>query len=177
MSPRRRANRSKAPTTQGYAKLEGNLALLAWLHHQLGYKNTRDLLKDISQINEGYSETGCSHIFTHLAARSRLMHGVTTDDLQRYDDNIRDHLASINRGRAKPITLRYFQYLAALYTEIYLDWYCNRSEKLLGSLNEFVSQHNVYCSPRAIASNWGKTSRHYLIRAQLRKKSREQCKS
>lgn len=147
MSPRRRANRSKASTTRGHAKLEGHLALLAWLHHQLGYKNTRDLLKDVSQINEGYNETGCSHICTHLVSRSRLMHGVTTDDLQRYDDNIRDHLTSMNCGRAEPITLRYFQYLAALYTEVYLDWYCNRTGKLLGSLNEFVSQHNANCSP------------------------------
>ena len=31
--------------------------------------------------------------------------------------------------------------------------------------------------PWAIASNWDKTSRHDLIRAQLRQKRREQCKS
>ena len=75
------------------------------------------------------------------------MRGLTSDDLQRYDDNIRAHLASMNTGRAVPITLRYFQYLTALYTEIYLDWYFNRSEKLLGSLNEFVAQHNGHCLP------------------------------
>ena len=145
MSPRRRTNRGKAPTSRGYAKLEGRLALLGWLHRQLGYENTRDLLKGIKQINEGYDETGRSHISAHLASRAKPAHGVTTDDLRCYDDNIRDHLASMNCGRAEPITLRYFQYLAALYTEIYLDWYCNRSEKLLRSLNEFVVQHNANC--------------------------------
>ena len=35
----------------------------------------------------------------------------------------------MNAGRSEPITLRYFQYLAALYTEIYLDWYCNRPRR------------------------------------------------
>ena len=29
----------------------------------------------------------------------------------------------MNAGRSRPITLRYFQYLAALYTEIFLDRY------------------------------------------------------
>ena len=53
----------------------------------------------------------------------------------------------MNEGRSEPITLRYFQYLAALYTEIFLDWRFNRPEGLLRSLNEFVSQHNEDCVP------------------------------
>ena len=73
--------------------------------------------------------------------------GLTVQDLQRYDDNIRKHLAAMNDGRAEPITLRYFQYLAALYTEIYLDWYFNLDRGLLPSLNGFVRQHNTSCTP------------------------------
>ncbi len=42
------------------------------------------------------------------------------EDLARYDDNIRAHLAAINARRSQPITLLYFQYLAFLYTEIVL---------------------------------------------------------
>ena len=38
---------------------------------------------------------------------------LTLSDLQRYDDNIREHLAAMNEGRPEPITLRYFQYLAS----------------------------------------------------------------
>lgn len=150
MSPRSHAKRSNAPTSRGYAKLEGRLVLLSWLHRQLGYENTRDLLNDIKHINEGYDQTGCTYICTHLTSRSNLMSGVIIDDLQRYDDNIRSHLASINARRAESITLRYFQYLAALYTEIYLDWYFNRPEKLLGSLNKYVIQHNKNCAPDRI---------------------------
>ena len=72
---------------------------------------------------------------------------MTEEDLQRYDSNIREHLAAMNHGRSEPITLRYFQYLAALYTEICLDWRFKRPEGLLRSLNEFVSQHNAACAP------------------------------
>ena len=145
MSPLHLTKTYKTPTTKGYAKLEQDLALLHWLHRRLGYEDTRDLLRNIKQINEGYDENDRSHISAYLASRSKLMPGLTSDDLQGYDDNIRDHLASMNAGRSEPITLRYFQYLAALYTEIYLDWYCNRPRDLLRSLNEFVVQHNANC--------------------------------
>ena len=147
MAPRGRRNRNPAPSPSGYARLEQNLAVLAWLHHQLGYESTRALLKDISQLNEGFREDGRSHICVHLEARSGQMQDLTVEDLQRYDDNIREHLAAMNEGRAEPITLRYFQYLAALYTEIYLDRYTNRGRGLLLSLNGFVSEHNADCAP------------------------------
>ena len=78
--------------------------------------------------------------------RAGQLRGVTTDDLQRYDDNIREHLKVMNAGRAEPITLRYFQYLAALYAEMYLDRYCGDSGALLRSLNEFVVHHNANCA-------------------------------
>ena len=127
--------------------MERHLALLAWLHHKLGYQTTGELLKDNKPINEGFREDGHSHICAHLESRSGQMHGLTDQDLHRYDDNIRKHLAAMNDGRAEPITLRYFQYLAALYTEIYLDWYFNPDRGLLPSLNAFVSQHNANSAP------------------------------
>ena len=63
-------------------------------------------------------------------------------DLRRYDDNIRDHLAAMNAGRSQPITLRYFQYLAALYAEIFLDRYGRSPAALLESLNRHVDRLN-----------------------------------
>ena len=139
MPLKQQTKKYQAPSVKGYARLEGRLALLGWLHCQLGYANTRDLLTDIEQLNEGFREDGRSHISVHLESRSGQMQGLTDGDLQRYDSNIREHLAKMNGARPEPITLRYFQYLAALYTEIYLDWYSNRAESLLISLNRFVS--------------------------------------
>ena len=146
MTPRL-AMKSTATATQGYARLERKLALLNWLHSRLGYEDTRDLLRDIKQINEGYDENDRSHISVHLASRSNQLLDLTSDDLQRYDDNLREHLELMNAGRTEKITLRYFQYLAALYTEIFLDWYYNRPGDLRHSLNEFIAQFNTTCPP------------------------------
>ena len=132
----------KKQTTNGYVQLEQKLALLGWLHRQLGYSKTTDLLSDLKRADEGFDPDGRSHIYGRLASQAGQLQGVTTGDLERYDDNIRQYLDAMNDGRAEPITLRYFQYLAALYTEIYLDRYCNRRESLRRSLNEFVTQHN-----------------------------------
>ena len=136
MPPRRRPQ-------PGYAQLEQKMALLAWLHQQMGYAKTTDLLGDFKRADEGFDTDGRSHIYARLASQAGQLPGVNTDDLERYDNNIRQHLDAMNDGRAEPITLRYFQYLAALYTEIYLDRYRNGHEVLRRSLNEFVAQHNA----------------------------------
>ena len=127
--------------------MERQLSLLAWMHFQLGYETTADLLRDIKPLNEGFREDGRSHICAHLESRSGQLRGLTAQDLQRYDENIRMHLAAMNYGRPEPITLRYFQYLATLYTEIYLDWYFNPHRGMLSSLNRFVRLHNENCAP------------------------------
>ena len=47
----------------------------------------------------------------------------------------------ITRG-LRPISWKYFQYLALLFTEIYLDWYFDRPQELLEALNEHITQFN-----------------------------------
>ena len=138
----RRPNQPRPPATRGYARLAQKLVLLDWLHQRLGYDNTEQLLSDVKQADEGFDPEGRSYIHARLESRAGRMQDITKDHLQRYDNHIRTHLAEINTGRSEPITLRYFQYLAALYTEIYLDYYFNRHAVLLRSLNEFVNQRN-----------------------------------
>jgi hypothetical protein len=103
-----------------YQKLENRLLLLSWLNSLLGYEKNRELLEDLKQAEEGFDAQGRSHIYYRLISRGSKLK-ISADDLARYDDNIRAHLAVINARRTQPITLRYFQYLAALYTEIVLD--------------------------------------------------------
>lgn len=128
---------------QGYAKLEERLTLLHWLHGQLGYDDTQHLLKYTKECDEGYDGSGRSWVSLHLETRSGKMPGLAADDLEKYDNNIRRHLANLNAHRTEKVTLRYFQYLAALYSEIYLDFYFNRRGKLLNSLNDFVREYNA----------------------------------
>jgi hypothetical protein len=128
--------------TEQYTRLENRLILLAYLNRLFGYETNKDLLSDTRNVAEGFDAEGRSYLYYHLIARGSKVK-ISEDALKRYDDNIRNHLAAINRGRTKSITLRYFQYLAALYTEIFLDRLFNAKAQLLDDLNAFVRERNA----------------------------------
>lgn len=125
-----------------YVKLEQRLVLLAWLNGLFEYENNRDLLADMQEAGEGFDADGRSHVSRRLESRGDKVK-IVPSDLARYDDNIREHLEAMNARRPEPITLRYFQYLAVLYTEILLDAYFSHRGKLLRSLNGFVDKRNA----------------------------------
>lgn len=126
-----------------YIKLEKQLLLLSWLNSCLGYASNKELLEDIKQADEGFCESGQSFLLLRLQSRSNSVQ-FPMSDLERYDRNIRHHLNSINAGRVQPIRLRYFQHLAALYTEIFLDSRrVGQRGRLLDSLNSHVLKLNA----------------------------------
>lgn len=125
-----------------YVKLEDRLVLLAWLNSLLGYKQNKDLLGDTKNAAEGFDASGHSYLYYHLIGRGSKVR-IQAEDLKSYDENIYIHLAAMNRGRTEPVALRYFQYLAALYTEIFLDRYFNHRPQMLADLNAFVCERNA----------------------------------
>lgn len=144
MAPRARTNPSPAAQV---AALERRMTLLGWLHQRLGYIDTRELLADVRVADEGFDADGRSHAFGRIASRASKLDGITTVDLERYDGNVRIALSAMNMGRSVPITLRYFQYLAALYAEMFLDQRFNCPDTFLASLNEYVRERNLGRSP------------------------------
>ena len=134
------------PRNRPNPQLEECLTLHAWLNNQFGYPNTRELLADAQRQDEGFSADGLSPICVHLMERTAPGSDLHTK-LPDYDANIKRHLAAINHSRTTPICLRYFQYLAVLYTEIFLDWKCNRPHQLLAELNAFVEKRNQAKAP------------------------------
>lgn len=126
------------PTAQ-YNDLDQHLVLLAWLNWQFGYGHNRELLEDTRDM-EGFVD-GHSNVYHRLIGRGNALK-IPLESLAQYDDNVRDHLESINANRSIPIQLRYFQYLAALYTEFFLDKCFNQRGELLRSLNSFAVGRN-----------------------------------
>ena len=124
------------------AVLEQRLVLLAWLNRQFGYPRNRDLLADNRETDEGFDTEGRSFVYHRLMSRGDAL-SISPDALARYDDNIRRHLRAMNARRSEPITLRYFQYLAALYTEVFLDGYFNHRGEMLRSLNDCVAEYDA----------------------------------
>ena len=60
--------------------------------------------------------------------------------LRQYDDNIRKYFQKLKRGRESNISLKYYQYLALLFSEIYLDSYFQNPIRFLNELNEWIQQ-------------------------------------
>ncbi len=127
-------------------KLDNHLVLHGWLNSHFGYKTTRDLLNNVKNVDEGFNPDGYSPICEFLISRAEPNSAVERE-LRTYDDNIKRHLSFINDTRSQPIVLRYFQYLALLYTEIFLDWRFNRPAELLRQLNAFVQTRNDAKAP------------------------------
>lgn len=119
------------------------MILLAWLHARLGYADTPELLRDMAQADDGFDADGRSHACKRLLSRADRLSDIGREDLLRYDENIRSALAEMNVGREPEIMLRYFQYLAALYAEVFLDFRFNRFAEMLTSLNDFVADRDV----------------------------------
>ena len=141
-SRRQQAQATAQNSIQQYVKLEERLVLLAWLNDLFGYQHNRDLLTDVKEADEGFDASGRSFVYHHLLARGDKVK-IAPAELARYDDNIRAHVLAMNARRPEPITLRYFQCLAALYTEVFLDRYFNRRAEMLRVLNAFIATRNA----------------------------------
>lgn len=126
-----------AVTTKELAGLEKRLVLHNWMNGLFGYGSTAELLRDLRESEEGFDSRGRSYVYERLYSRGDRLK-VSPRDLERYDDNVRIHLEEINRNRAEPIVLKYFQHLAALYTEVFLDYRFEKPNLLLQELNRFA---------------------------------------
>ena len=134
------------PSNNSQRQLDNHLTLHAWLNDHFGYKTTRDLLNDVKNVDEGFNADGHSSVFDFLMSCAEPNSAIETA-LPTYDANIKNHLAAINNKRTQPIVLRYFQYLALLYTEIFLDWKFNSPGEFLRQLNDFVQRRNDARAP------------------------------
>ena len=126
--------------------LDNHLTLHGWFNSHFQYKTTRDLLNNTKNVEEGFNANGHSAVSEFLMSRAEPNSAIE-QALPIYDANIKRHLSAINNKRTKPIVLRYFQYLALLYTEIFLDWKFNRPGEFLHQLNAFVQRRNDAKAP------------------------------
>ena len=143
-----RPRRRTAAKDLSYVQLEKRLVLVAWLNEQFGFNTNEAALMDAKEAAEGFNADGRSHLSVRLETRNGLQ--VQPAAMAGYDNNIRDHLRAINTKRATPIVLRYFQYLAMLYAEVYLDWFFHRPGALLDALNRFELRRSTDSSLRDV---------------------------
>ena len=95
--------------------------------------------------HEGIDDDGQTKFFHELTRNLFNMDRVTEAELRRYDLNIVAHWQKITHRRnavtGEILTMKYFQYLSLLFTEIYLDWHFNRRQDLLDGLNAQMAEY------------------------------------
>ena len=104
------------------------LVLNQWLLSLFKVKSFKDLAEPLrSEALEGLDENNVHRFHHALTTQLFNLTQLPTELLLEYDQNIVKHTLRLNERRLthgeEPIVWKYFQYLALLFTEIYLDRY------------------------------------------------------
>lgn len=116
--------------------IEKYLVLNKYFLGLFGEEDNRGLLRYLKSVEEGERD-GLTNFAINLMTKEGVK--LPKDELKRYDQNIQEYLRKINQSRPERIRLKYFQYLAVLFTEIFLDRLKNRKWEFLADLNDFVN--------------------------------------
>ena len=129
--------------------IEKYLILNKYLLSLFGVNESKELFNKLKDVKEGFDSDGRSYFVNALRGFENLK--ISEDELLRYDQNIQSYVRKIS-FRREHINLKYFQYLAVLFTEIVLDNLKNRKIKFLDELNEFLEKHKQEKGIRLIDS-------------------------
>lgn len=148
------ARRNRSAAARAKPDFHRQTVLFQWALAQLGVKDLEQF-KDRFQIGpesaDGIDErTGLHRFFEFIAsvlptvADGRV---IPVDRLQEYEHNILAHTLAINASRMRHsqprIDWKYHQYLALLFTEMYLDRYFDDPAALRAEINETIAAHNT----------------------------------
>ena len=120
--------------------IEKYLVLNKYFLRLFGEEDNRGLLRYLKSVEEGERD-GLTNFAINLMTKEGVR--LPKDELKRYDQNIQEYLRKINQSRPERIRLKYFQYLAVLFTEIFLDRLKNRKWEFLAELNDFVISNSL----------------------------------
>jgi hypothetical protein len=144
--PHRRAN---AETAAQPLRFEQRLVLHQWLLGLFSVSSFERLAANLKAPElEGFDENSVTRFYHALCLyiQPDQRPNLPDDLLLAYDQNIVRHWRRImeRRNHTGPFLYpKYFQYLALLFTEIYLDRYFRDPEGLLAQLNAYVKDFNA----------------------------------
>ena len=128
------AKKTKLP-----AKLQEALVLFKYILNLFGCKDLAAISENLKDpALEGTDDEGVSRLFHALKLHLYTEVGIKNEELLEYDHHIVRFTKEINENRREKITWKYYQYLALLFTEIYLDRYFSDKARLLEDINRFL---------------------------------------
>ncbi len=145
--PKQNAATRGRSNVQPQAPFAYKLVLHQWLLSLFNVKSFSELAEPLrSETLEGLDDNNI-HRFHHVLVAQRFCSPTLPPErLLEYDDHIVRHTRRLNDRRLAqgeaPIVWKYFQYLALLFTEIYLDRYFGDAPGLLAALNAKIATYN-----------------------------------
>jgi len=118
-------------------RLAHRLVLNRWFLSQLGAPNFEELKTLLRSVHEGAADDGQSHFYGRLVLQDDQK---LKDKLAAYDSRVLDYERRLARERHDFRGFRYFQYLAVLAAELYLDRLTTDPTRFLGELNGFLAE-------------------------------------
>jgi len=119
------------------ARLEDYLVLNRYMHHLMGAEDFETLKNLLRPMPEGPDGAGQSQFFRRLATQPGL--GVVEERLAACDRRVMTYEGRLRKARREFRAFRYFQYLALLYTEIFLERLTDDPAGFTAELNAFLS--------------------------------------
>lgn len=117
-------------------KLESSLQLFPFMAHKVGLSKPSEFSERFGDIEVVYRmDDGYTNMYHRLESLPNLK--IPIDKLRQYDSNIQEYVKRLCANRDTKIFLKYFQYMAALFTEIYLDEYFRNPVFFQNKINDF----------------------------------------
>lgn len=121
-------------------ELESRLILSRFFLDLLGYSDFNELREKLKGVREDFDTDGKSFFADSLIGLEKSK--IEPDEILRHDRAIKEYADKLSKNRRISVRLKYFQYLAVLFSEIFLERYFNQRPKLLSELNAFVNRLN-----------------------------------
>ena len=130
-----------ARRTAPQASFDDQLVLFRYFLHELRIDSIRALGEKLNSSEyEGVNESGNTYFYTYIAHICQMRGAaVTQEKLRLYDENICRHTRQIGKKRGG-LQWKYFQYVALLFTEMYLDRYFSDADTFCADLNAWLRQ-------------------------------------
>jgi hypothetical protein len=120
------------------ARLDDYLVLNTFMNRLFGMKRFNEFQNLLKNVENGFDDEGRSWVFNTLISQKDINPQLKAK-LEEYDSNIKSYVDHINSRREIPIKLKYFQYLAVLFTEIFLDSFFKNPTVLMNDLTRVSS--------------------------------------
>lgn len=129
-----------ARKTAPQASFDDQLVLFRYFLHELKIDSLGALSVKLNSAEyEGFNESGGTYFCDYITRISKMKGAaITPEKLRLYDANICRHTRQVGEKRGG-LRWKYFQYVALLFTEIYLDRYFTDAEGFCADLNNWLS--------------------------------------